>query len=100
MAVDCSTLIRKWIKVNWTVTLVNSFRAFEGADSTFVRFKKHTCIQDTEIVMLLRETNKLVLYLGLGHIRIFYWRQLVEANVLCAESQSVFDEVSRCLQAG
>jgi hypothetical protein len=57
MALQCSVLIRKWIKFNWSATIVDRIRACEGVGSTFINFKKHNCIQDIEIVILLRDKN-------------------------------------------
>jgi hypothetical protein len=48
-------LIRKWIKFNWSLILVNRIHTCEGVDSTFIHYKTHKCTQDTEIVILLRE---------------------------------------------
>jgi Ran GTPase-activating protein (RanGAP) involved in mRNA processing and transport len=64
-----SILIRKWKKLNWFVTLVDCILAFEGVDSTVSHFKKHNCVPDTEILILLRETNGYIR--RAGHIRIF-----------------------------
>ena len=92
-ALQCVILIMKWIKFDWSVTFVNSIRACEGVDGTFIHFKKHKCTPDTEIVILLRE--RIVTWLGLGRIRTFEWRQLVEGIVLSAECPSVIDQVLR-----
>jgi hypothetical protein len=48
----------------------------------------------TEILILLRETNSYISRAG------SHWDILVEETVLSAKIQSVFDEVSRCFQAG
>ena len=58
MVSQCYILIRKRIKFNWSVTLVNRIRAIERLDTTFIHFKEHICLQDTQTVILLRETNR------------------------------------------
>jgi hypothetical protein len=55
MALQCVILIRKWIKLNWSVTLVIRIRACEGVDTTFIHFKQHIFTQGIEIIVLLRE---------------------------------------------
>lgn len=55
-----SVLIRKWIKFNRNVTLVNRIRAFEGVDTMLIHFKKHNCIQDTDILIKLGETSSYI----------------------------------------
>jgi hypothetical protein len=87
MDLQCSVLIRIKIKFIWNVILVNNVSVIEGVDSTFSQFKKHNCIQDTEILILLRETNSNICWPG-SHT-IF----LAEATIHSAENQSVFDEV-------
>jgi len=69
MSLQRVILIRKWIKFNWSVTLVNRICACEGVDTTFIHFKTHNCTEGTEIVILLRE--RIVTSVGLGHIRTF-----------------------------
>ena len=67
MDLQCVILIRKWIKFNWSVTLVNRIRACERVDTAFIHFKTHNCTQGTEIVILLKE--RIVTSVGLGNIR-------------------------------
>ena len=49
MVLQCYILIRKRIKFNWSVTLVNRIRTFQGVDTTFIHFKKYIRIQNAEI---------------------------------------------------
>ena len=55
MGLQCLILIRKWIKSNWSVILLNLISGCERVDTTFIHFKTHNFTQCTEIVILLRE---------------------------------------------